>query len=151
MEQVIQIDLANNKHTAYENYADIKKAVENAQLGLLSKYNVKIRDIQTLNEKVIMHIIIPDDIADNFSIGNHLRGVSTYLMKNYYEKYSALLVGKRLLTYTTIPKPTDKDDSNISFNDKLSAINKFVELLKHDDEDSQNKISKIINILYKED
>ena len=86
MEYDVQIDMASKKSTAYENYADIKKAVESASLGLYSNYGVQIQNIQTINEKVIMHLRIPNDIADNFSIGNHMRGVATYLMKNYNEK-----------------------------------------------------------------
>ena len=101
-----------------KNFPEIKKAIENASLGLYGKYDVQIKDVQTVNEKVIMHITIPDDIAENFSIGNHLRGVSTYLMKYYYDKYSPLLVGKRLLTYTVIPKPTDKENSHLTFTEK---------------------------------
>lgn len=150
MEQGIQIDIASNKSTAYENYADIKKAVENASLGLYAKYDVQIQNVLTINKKVIMHLRIPDSIAENFSIGNHMRGVAAYLIKNYGEKYSELLVGKRLLNYTVIPTPTEKEDT-ISFNNKLSAISKFTELIKHDDEESKSKISKIIAILCKED
>lgn len=94
MEYDVQVDMASKKSTAYENYADIKKAVESASLGLYSNYGVQIQNIQTINEKVIMHLRIPNDIADNFSIGNHMRGVATYLMKNYNEKYSSQLLGK---------------------------------------------------------
>ena len=151
MEYDVQIYMASKKSTAYENYADIKKAVESASLGLYSNHGVQIQNIQTINEKVIMHLRIPDDIADNFSIGNHMRGVATYLMKNYNEKYSSQLLGKRLLKYTVIPTPTDKEDNDISFNNKLSAISKFSELLKYNDEKSKQKISKIISILYEED
>lgn len=147
MEQVVQIDLASTKHSAYNNFPEIKKAVESASLGLYRKYDVQIKDVQTVNEKVIMHITIPNDIADTFSIGYHLRGVSTYLMKNYKEKYTGLLVGKRLLTYTIIPKPTDKEDNNMSVYEKLDTINKFVELLKLNDESSKMKIQTIISIL----
>lgn len=150
MEKSVQIDLASNKSTAYENYADIKKAVESASLGLYSKYDVRILNVLTINEKVIMNLRIPNDIVENFSIGNHMRGVAAYLLKNYGEKYSELVVGKRLLNYTVIPTPTEKED-NISFNNKLSAISKFADLLKRDDEESKSKISTIIAILYEED
>ncbi len=150
MEKNVQIDLASNKSTAYENYADIKKAVESASLGLYSKYDVQILHVSTINEKVIMNIRIPDDIVESFSIGNHMRGVAAYLLKNYNEKYSEWIVGKRLLNYTVIPTPTEKED-NLSFHHKLSAISKFADLLKCDDEESKSKIAKIIAILYEED
>ena len=71
-------------------------------------------------------------------------------LKNYNEKYSELVVGKRLLIYTVIPTPTEKED-NVSFDNKLSAISKFIDLLKNDDEESKAKISQIIAVLYGEE
>lgn len=151
MEKNVQIDMASNKSTAYENYAEIKKAVESAAMGLYSKYDVQILNVfLSDNKKVIMKLRIPDDIVENFSIGNHMRGVAFYLLKNYNEKYSELVVGKRLLIYTVIPTPTEKED-NISFDNKLSAISKFIDLLKNDDEESKAKISQIIAVLYGEE
>ena len=45
MEKNVQIDMASNKSTAYENYAEIKKAVESAAMGLYSKYDVQILNV----------------------------------------------------------------------------------------------------------
>jgi len=45
MEYDVQIDMASKKSTAYENYADIKKAVESASLGL-RRPNTKYSDYQ---------------------------------------------------------------------------------------------------------
>lgn len=97
MNQIVQVDLASTATTAYEHFPEIKKALENASLGLYSKYDVQIKDIQTAGEQVIMHVTIPDDIASTFKIGYHLRGVSAYLMKNYKETFSPLIVAKKLL------------------------------------------------------
>ena len=120
-------------------------------MGLYSKYDVQILNVfLSDNKKVIMKLRIPDDIVENFSIGNHMRGVAFYLLKNYNEKYSELVVGKRLLIYTVIPTPTEKED-NVSFDNKLSAISKFIDLLKNDDEESKAKISQIIAVLYGEE
>jgi hypothetical protein len=147
MEKSVQIELATNKTSAYENFADIREAVYSQSLGLYSKYNVQIINVVSNNEKVIMNIRIPDDIVHNFNIGNHMRGVSAYLIRNKNEKYAQYLVGNRLLKYIEIPTPNENEE-NISFSNKLSAIGEFIELLKHDDETSREKISKIIEILY---
>ena len=47
MNQIVQIDMAATSTTAYEHFPEIRDAIENAALGLYSKYNVHINDIQT--------------------------------------------------------------------------------------------------------
>lgn len=150
MNQIVQVDLASTATTAYEHFPEIKKALENASLGLYSKYAVQIKDIQTAGEQVIMHVTIPDDIASTFKIGYHLRGVSAYLMKNYRETFSPLIVAKKLLVYTVIPTQTYNDESELTLNDRLTAISNFSELLKNTDAASMNKITRVLDIL-KED
>ena len=150
MEKKVQIDLASKKSTASANYAEIKEAIENASLGLFSKYSVQIVDVLAINGTIVMSMRIPDDIVETFNIGNHMRGVSAYLLKKYNDKFSNLVVGKRLLNYTVIASPPEQENP-ISFLNKLSAISKFVELLKHDDAESEAKIYKIIAILNEED
>ena len=150
LNQIVQVDLASTATTAYEHFPEIKKALENASLGLYSKYDVQIKDIQTAGEQVIMHVTIPDDIASTFKIGYHLRGVSAYLMKNYRETFSPLIVAKKLLVYTVIPTQTYNDESELTLNDRLTAISNFSELLKNTDAASMNKITRILDIL-KED
>lgn len=150
MNQIVQVDLASTATTAYEHFPEIKKALENASLGLYSKYDVQIKDIQTAGEQVIMHVTIPDDIASTFKIGYHLRGVSAYLMKNYKETFAPLIVAKKLLIYTVIPTQTYNDNNELTINDRLTAISNFSELLKNTDAASMNKITRILDIL-KED
>ena len=58
MEYDVQIDMASKKSTAYENYADIKKAVESASLGLYSNYGVQIQNIQTILPIILALAII---------------------------------------------------------------------------------------------
>lgn len=147
MNQIVQVDLASTTTTAYEHFSEIKKALENASLGLYSKYDVQIKDIQTAGEQVIMHVTIPDDIASTFRIGYHLRGVSAYLMKNYRETFSPLIVAKKLLVYTVIPNQTYSDESELTLNDRLTAISNFSELLKNTDVASMNKITRILDVL----
>ena len=94
-----------------------------------------------------MHVEIPDNIASTFKIGYHLRGVSAYLLKHYRETFAQLVVAKRLLVYTVIPTQTYNDESRLTFNDRLTAISDFSNLLKRSDEASMNKIIRIIDIL----
>lgn len=63
-----------------------------------------------------MHVTIPDDIASTFKIGYHLRGVSAYLMRNYKETFSPLIVAKKLLIYTVIPTQTYNDNNELTIN-----------------------------------
>lgn len=147
MNQMIQIDLESNNSTAYEHYIEIKEAVENASLNLYSKHNVQIKEVQVVGRQVIMSIVIPDNIANSFKIGYHLRGISAYLMKNYKEIYKPLIVGKKLLNYTIIPTQTYVNNSELTMNDRFSAISLFSELLKNSDEVSMNKINQILKIL----
>lgn len=146
----VQIEMASRKTTAHENFDEIKKAVEHAAHGLYANYGVEIQSIQVIDEKVIMKLSIPDAIADNFSIGNHMRGVAAYLMKFHKEQFEKYLIGRRLLYYTVIPTPTDATEY-LSVTDKLNALTKFAELLKYNDTKSKERISQIISILYKED
>jgi hypothetical protein len=150
MNQIVQIDLATTTTTAFENFAEIKKAVENAAIRLSQNYDVHIKDVQAVGGKVIMHVTIPDEIASTFQVGYHMRGVSAYLMKHYHEKYSALIVAKKLFVYTVIPTQSYNEDSEFTLNDRLSAISDFSQLLKKTDAVSINKITRILDIL-KED
>ena len=147
MNQILQINLASPQSTAYQNFKEIREAVYNASLRLYSKHGVQIKDVQTVGEQVIMHVMIPDEIASNFQLGYHLRGVSAYLMKHYKEKYSKLLVAKKLLTYTVIPMQTYTNETELTMNERCSAGIHFLELLKNTDETSMAKIRRILKIL----
>lgn len=147
MNQIVQIDLVTTTTTAYDNFLEIKKALENASLRLYSNYNVQIKDIQTVGKQVIMNVTIPDDIAPTFRIGYHLRGVSAYLIKNYKNKFSPLIVAKRLLIYTVIPNQNYNDETGLTLNERLTAISNFSELLKNTDAVSISKITRILEIL----
>ena len=136
MNQILQINLASPQSTAYQNFKEIREAVYNASLRLYSKHGVQI-----------MHVMIPDEIASNFQLGYHLRGVSAYLMKHYKEKYSKLLVAKKLLTYTVIPMQTYTNETELTMNERFSAGIHFLELLKNTDETSMAKIRRILKIL----
>lgn len=150
MNQTIQIDMESTTVRAYQFYPQIKRAAENAGLNLFSKYGVQIRDVQSIGEQVIMNATIPDEIADEFKLGYHLRGISAFLMKQYRETFAPLVVGKKLLNYTVIPCTTYNDVTEFTMNDRLSAISSFSDLMKHTDEASMNKINRILEILREE-
>lgn len=60
-------------------------------------------------DKVVVEIKIPEEIVETFSIGPHLKGVATYLLKNCNGRYYQYLVGKRLLMYTEVATPDASD------------------------------------------
>jgi len=104
--------------------AEIVAAVNFANINLISRHDVHITyiDEDDHNRGLVLTVLIPDDISDTFSVGNHLRGISQYLLKKY-PKYKELLVGKRLLSYTVLPElknivekeiVVSKDSINIS-------------------------------------
>ncbi len=88
--------------------AEILAAVNFANINLISRHDVHITyiDEDDCHRGLVLTVLIPDDISDTFSVGNHLRGISQYLLKNY-PKYKDLLVGKRLFSYTVLPESKD--------------------------------------------
>lgn len=145
--KTVQIQFANSNWNAADYIQDLKKATENASLNLFSKYDVRLEMPRIVNnQQVVMEVKIPDDIANEFSIGNHLRGVSAYLMKYCNDRYSDAVVGKRLLNYIVIPTP--EDDSDMPMTQRLSIISEMAELLKNNDAKTNDKIARIITILH---
>ena len=128
----IQIEFANSSMKAIDAIHDIREGVRSASLNLYSKYNVQIK--------------IPEEIADQFSIGPHLKGVASYLLKRCNGRYDQYVVGKRLLVYTEVAEP---NVSNKSFpmEDRLEAVAKFAKLLERSDEEAMDAISQILVIL----
>lgn len=98
----VLISFAKAGETFGGRKTEIVEAIEFASKNLFAKHGVHILniDINDDNDTILM-LFIPDDIAGSFSVGNHLRGISQYLLKNY-PKYKELLVGKRLLSYKVL-------------------------------------------------
>ena len=97
-------------------------------------------------DKVIVEIKIPEEIVDTFAIGPHLKGVATYLLKQYTGRYNQYLVGKRLLVYTEVATP-NSSENNFRMEDRLEAVSKFAKLLERSDEEAIDAISQILIIL----
>ena len=91
-------------------------------------------------------IVRGEEIVDTFSVGNHLRGISTYLLKRCGGRYDKYLVGKRLLNYIEIPTPEVKTDK-LPMVDRLEAIVRFTKLLERSDSEALDYINRILIIL----
>lgn len=86
-----------------KNIEDINEAVNHANINLAShqtclgkaerndEYTAKF-ELQTSNRKIAT-------CCNDMRIGNHLNGISKYLLKKYPEKYERLKDGTRLLYY----------------------------------------------------
>ncbi len=97
-------------------------------------------------DKVVVEIKIPEEIAESFSIGPHLKGVANYLLKNCNGRYNQYVVGNRLLVYTEVAEPNSADDA-FPMEYKLEAVAQFAKLLERSDEDAMNLINRILIIL----
>ena len=91
-------------------------------------------------------IVRGEEIVDTFSVGNHLRGISTYLLKRCGGRYDKYLVGKRLLNYIEIPTPEVKTDK-LPMVDRLEAIVRFTKLLERSDSETLDYINRILIML----
>lgn len=143
----IQIEFANPNIRAIDYIQDIRRAAEYAGLNLFSRYDVQLQyPMPTEDDRVVVEIRIPDGIADSFAIGNHLRGISSYLLSRYGERYQNYLVGKRLLNYIEVQEPRHKD-TRLSMIDRLEAVVSFTQLLERTDEEAIDRIDRIMMIL----
>lgn len=143
----VQIDFADSRIKAIDAIRDIREAARSAGLNLFSRYDVQLQyPMRSANDKVVVEIKIPEEIINTFSIGNHLRGISAYLLKYCNGKYDQYLVGKRLLNYTEISEPTSNPDGP-TVTERLEAIARFARLLERNDEESLDMISRILIIL----
>ena len=148
--KTIQLEFANPNIRAIDHIQDIRKAAEYAGLNLFGRYDVQLQyPMPTDDNNVVVEIKIPDTMAESFSVGNRLRGISTYLLKHYRERYEPYLVGNRLLNYIDLQEPVNKQAglSNIA---RLEAIVSFTKLLERSDEKAMAQIERIIEILEEE-
>ena len=99
-----------------------------------------------IDDKVVVEVKVPDVISDTFAVGNHLRGIASYLLKKCNGRYDQYVVGKRLLNYNEIPSPEVKSEK-MSMVDRLEAIISFARLLERSDEEAMDQISRILIIL----
>ena len=142
----IQIEFADPTIKAIDYIQDIRKAAENAGLNLFSRYDVQLLYPMPDGDRVVVEIKIPEEIVDTFAVGNHLRGISTYLLSKGSNRYHQYLIGKRLLNYIELDEE-EKKESGLATVDRLEAVSVFAKLLERNDEDAMDAISRIILIL----
>ena len=143
----IQIEFADSQKRAVDAIYDIRKAAEYAGLNLYSRYAVQLQMPMVYDDdKVVIEIKIPEKIAESFAVGNHLRGIALYLLKNCNGRYDQYVIGKRLLNYNEIPSPEIKTE-RLAMVDRLEAIVSFTQLLERSDEEAMDRINRILIIL----
>lgn len=142
----IQIEFADPTIKAIDYIQDIRKAAENAGINLFSRYDVQLQYPMPDGDRVVVEMKIPEEIADTFAVGNHLRGISTYLLSKWNDRYHQYLIGKRLLNYIELDEE-EKKDSGLAAVDRLEAVSAFAKLLERNDEEAMDAISRIIIIL----
>ena len=143
----VQLEFADPRIRAIDHMQDIRKAAENAGLNLFSRYCVQLQyPMPTDNDGVVVDIVIPDEIAETFAVGNHLRGISSYLLGRCGGHYQDYLVGKRLLNYVEVSEP-DHAPSGLAMVDRLEAVASFAMLLERSDREALDQISQILVIL----
>ena len=145
-EKKIQIEFANPSIRAIDHIQDIRKAAENAGLNLFSRYDVQLQYPMPDGDRVVVEIRIPDEIAETFAVGNHLRGISNFLLSRYRDQYQPYLVGKRLLYYTEVQEGC-RESAGLAMIDRLEAVAAFAKLLERSDEEALDQISRILVIL----
>lgn len=143
----VQIEFADSSMRAIDAIHDIRAGVQSASLNLFSRHDVQIQTPMLYgDDKVVVEMKIPEEIADTFSIGPHLKGVANYLLKNCNGRYDKYIVGKRLLVYTEVAAP-DMSDNRFPMEDRLEAVAKFAKLLERSDKEAMDAIDKILIIL----
>ena len=146
--KTVQIEFADSNWNTADHIIDLRKARQSASLNLFSRYGVRLEEPRLISDsQVVMDVRIPEEIVSTFSIGNHLRGLSAFLIKYCNGKYSDALVGNRLLNYIAIPTPGEHDD-NFSLSQRLSVISELSELMKNTDSITNDKIARIITIIH---
>ena len=85
-----------------DHYDDVLNACHHASLNLELRHKVKMTNVSFFEGAVFITLDIPNTAAKTFSIGNHLRGISSYLIKNCDFDYGQYRIGKRLLQYVDL-------------------------------------------------
>ena len=100
--QLIRVEFADPRIRAIDHIDDLCEAVEHAKWNLHTRHHIEIQPPRKVGDNVLIGISIPDMFPGIFRVGNHLRGVSKYLLRTYPERYSNFRIGTRLLYYIEI-------------------------------------------------
>lgn len=102
IEKIIFIEFADPRIRAIEHFSDICEAVNYAQHNLYVRHRIRLHAPYQSNNLVFLKMEIPDESCENFNPGNHLRGMSKYLLKKHSDFYKNYRVGNRLLHYMPV-------------------------------------------------
>ena len=98
-EKRVCIDFASPAIFAAEYFDRLKEAVYGVSCNLWIRHKTRIRINKEGEYLVVLTLQIPDDSAESFSFGRHLRGIAQYLLRDYPEEFEQYRVGNRLLVY----------------------------------------------------
>ncbi len=150
VKKLVKLEFADPKIRASDHIKDIRKASEAAGLNLFSRYGVRLQyPMVSKDGLVLVEVHIPEETADSFAIGNHLRGIANYLLKNCDYEYASHLIGKRLLNYEAVPAFRERTKGP-SMESRLEAIVSFARLLERSDDIAMDRVSRILLILAEE-
>lgn len=144
--KMVQIEFADPGIQAVDAVQDIRKAAESASFNLYARYDVQLQMPMVMARRVVVELKVPDVIAGTFAVGNHLRGIASYLLKRCDGRYDRYVSGKRLLHYTEIPAPNTQYGS-LPVVDRLEAVAAFAALLQRSDVEAMDAISRILILL----
>ena len=145
--KLVQIEFASPKMKAIDAIQDLRKGVQAASLNLYARHDVQLQwPMPFGGDKVVLKVKIPEDKVESFSLGNHLRGISAYLLKYCDGKYDEYVVGKRLLNYVELSETEMVHDSP-SLAVRMEMISDFSRLLKRSDLEAIERINQIRSIL----
>ena len=100
--KTIFIEFANPRIKAEDNFEDICEAAEHTKYNLYVRHKIHLETPRITNDGVTVAMNIPDDLAENFNPGYHLRGIASYLLKKHGYFYKDYRVGNRLLYYIEV-------------------------------------------------
>ena len=99
-QMLVQIEFASPKILAKDRLDDSLEAVVHSNRNLYYKHNVFVSLPFVKNDKVFVNLNIPTALSENFRVGNHLRGISSYLLRE--KDYKQYRIGTRLLFFTKV-------------------------------------------------
>ncbi|MBP5495241.1 MAG: hypothetical protein J6X97_09095 [Lachnospiraceae bacterium] len=149
----VQLEFADPRIRAIDYIQDIRDAAKNASLNLYSRYDVQLQyPFCTEDNRVIIEIRIPDNKISSFgNIGNHLRGLSTFLLTKYPNTYNNYTVGKRLLIYVELDSINEQNNSKntaiLTMVDRFEIIASLSKIMERSDVDALETIRSIKELI----
>lgn len=100
--KTILIHFANPRIRAVDHFSDICEAADHAHYNLYIRHKVRLYAPYQSDNNVFIKMEIPDESCENFNPGNHLRGISAYLIKKHGDAYRKYRVGNRLFYFLSV-------------------------------------------------